>query len=82
MGPPGSHMYTPLNRSTYPYIEEGDFGDRFLVSRDLSEILLGGLKHMFGYISELLEGISEGLEDIQGYIRGYSGDRVSPVAFR
>ncbi len=34
------------------------------------------------YVSEALENISEALEYIQGYIKGYSGARVSPVAFR
>ena len=47
-----------------------------------AEAVPGYLESILEYISEALEGITEALEHIQGYIRGYSGIRVSPVASR
>ena len=47
-----------------------------------SEIVPGDPVMISRYISEALEGITEALKHIQGYFRGYSGVRVSPVAFR
>ncbi len=83
MGPPGSNICTPPNRSIYPLYRRKGGAEAVPGCLDIIlEVVPGGPETIPRYISEALESISEALEHIQLYFRGYSGACVSPVAFR
>ena len=77
MGPPGSDIYTPHNRSIYSLHVIEDCPDYLVAFPNPFR----GISILFPDMSPRLSKASpEALEHIKGSIRGYSDARVSPIA--